>query len=165
MVNLLRCLPGDVVSSNHTHLAVWNLHLSCEQLVEVTNPSIHKVVVGKYLHNSWIQALGICVYLALGNRVLNGEICYLRSSLDGGSDYVVMIPKLHGICIVLCEPKPVAIGCSVVGTGGMELINQDWSPEIAITTNRRCGARREGGWCLYLGMAKDLVKTGEDLTT
>ena len=139
MVDLLRRLPGDVVSSNHTHLAVWNLRLSCEQLVEVTNPSICKAVVGKYLCNSWIQALGIRVYLVLGNRVLNGEICYPRSSLDGGSDYVVMIPKLHGICIVLCEPKPVAIGCLVVGTGGMELINWDWSLEIVITTNQRCG--------------------------
>ena len=139
VVDLLRRLPGDVVSSNHTHLAVWNLRLSCEQLVEVANLSIRKAVVGKYLRNSWIQALGFHVYLALGNRVLNGEICYLRSSLDGGSDYIVMIPKLHGICIVLCKPKPMAIGHSVVGTGGMELINWDQSPEITITTNRRCG--------------------------
>ena len=46
-----------------------------------------------------------------------------------------MVPKLHEICIALCKSKPVTIWCPVVGAGGVELIDQEGSPEILITTD------------------------------
>ena len=46
-----------------------------------------------------------------------------------------MVPKLHGICVALCKSKPVTIRCPVVGAGGVELIDQDGSLEILITTD------------------------------
>ena len=73
--------------------------------------------------------------LTLGNSVLNREFCYPGRKYDRESSYIFVVPKLHGICVALCESKPVTIWCPVVGAGGVELIDWYGSPEILITTD------------------------------
>ena len=41
------------------------------------------------------------------------------------------VPKLHGICMALREPKPMTIRCPVVGSWGVVVINWDRGREIA----------------------------------